>query len=156
MASEMIHATAVIIGDRGVLIMGPSGSGKSSIANALMLRALSEGRYGVLVSDDQCLIQAVSGRLICTAPETLRGGMEVRGSGLHIFSHEPRAVIHLGVHLVEPSLAVRLHENTHIQLQGVAIAQLNLPIGEVESACRSIEAWLFKLEWKNKLVDSEV
>jgi len=63
-------------------------------------------------------------------------------------------MIHLMVRLVEPAQVVRLHENTHIQLQGVAIAHLDLPAGEVESACRSVEAWLFKPEWKNKLVDS--
>jgi serine kinase of HPr protein (carbohydrate metabolism regulator) len=151
---ELIHATAVVVGDRGIIIMGASGSGKSSVANALLQRASAERRYAALVSDDQCLTQAVCGRLICSAPNTLRGGMEVRGSGLHEFAYEPYAVIHLIVRLVESEHVVRLQENTHIQLQGVAIAHLDLPAGEVESACRSIEAWLFKPEWKNKLVDS--
>ncbi|MHC1547351.1 HPr kinase/phosphorylase [Phyllobacterium sp. K27] len=154
MACELIHATAVVVGDRGIIIMGASGSGKSSVANALLQRASAEGRYAALVSDDQCFVRAVSGRLICSAPDTLRGGMEVRGSGLHVFAYEPCAVIHLVVRLVETAHVVRLHENTHMQLQGVAIAHLDLPAGEVESACRSIEAWLFRPEWKNKLVDS--
>lgn len=152
--SELIHATAIVIGDRGIIIIGASGSGKSSLAHALLQRAFAEGRYATLVSDDQCLVRAVSGRLICSPPDTLRGGMEVRGSGLHAFAYEPHAVIHLMVRLVEPAQVVRLHENTHIQLQGVAIAHLDLPAGEAESACRSVEAWLFKPEWKNKLVDS--
>lgn len=152
--SELIHATAVVVGDRGMLIIGASGSGKSSVAHALIQRASAEGRYATLVSDDQCLVQAISGRLLCSAPDTLRSGMEVRGSGLHVFAYEPHAVIHLVVRLVEPAQVVRLHENTHIQLQGVAITQLDLPAGEVESACRSIESWLFKPIWKNNLVDS--
>ena len=34
-----LHATAVIDGESGVLILGPSGSGKSALALALMARA---------------------------------------------------------------------------------------------------------------------
>jgi serine kinase of HPr protein (carbohydrate metabolism regulator) len=147
-AGELIHASAVIAGDRGVLITGASGSGKSSLANALLDRAFAKGRYAALVSDDQCLLQAASGRLICSPPQTLRGGMEVRGSGLHEMAFENHAVIHLVVHLVEPIRAVRMYENAHTKLRGVAIAQLLLPAGEVESACRSVEAWLFKARWK--------
>lgn len=147
-AGELIHATALVVGDRGIIITGASGSGKSSIANALIDRASAGARYATLISDDQCLLQAISGRLICTAPETLRGGVEVRGSGLHQVAFEPRAVIHLLVHLVEPAQAPRMQGNTHAHLQGVAITQLTLVAGEVESACRSIEAWLFKPEWK--------
>ncbi|EJM99921.1 serine kinase of the HPr protein, regulates carbohydrate metabolism [Phyllobacterium sp. YR531] len=148
LAGELIHATALVISDRGIIITGASGSGKSSIANALIDRASASAQYATLISDDQCLLQAVSGRLLCTTPETLRGGLEVRGSGLHQVAFEPRAVIHLLVHLVEPAQAPRMHENTIAELQGVAITQLKLPAGEVESACRSIEAWLFKPEWK--------
>lgn len=148
MSSELIHASAVIVGDRGILIRGASGSGKSSIASTLIQRATVEAKYAALISDDQCLLQAVSRRLICSVPDTLRGGMEVRGSGLHEFAYEPRAVIHLVVHLVEPTRAARLQENTSIQLQGVAITQLILPAGAVESVCRSVEAWLFKPLWE--------
>ncbi|MEP7452658.1 HPr kinase/phosphatase C-terminal domain-containing protein [Phyllobacterium sp. SB3] len=145
---ELVHATAIVVGDRGVLITGASGSGKSSLANALLDRASFEGRYAALVSDDQCLLHATSGRLICTTPETLRGGMEIRGSGLHEIAFESRAVIHLVVHLIEPAHAIRMYENAEAELQGVAIEQLILPAGEVESACRSVEAWLFKPLWK--------
>ena len=39
-----LHATAVIHGESGVLILGPSGSGKSALALALMARAQRSGR----------------------------------------------------------------------------------------------------------------
>ena len=39
-----LHATAVVHGESGVLILGPSGSGKSALALALMARASARGR----------------------------------------------------------------------------------------------------------------
>lgn len=61
---------------RGVLIEGPSGSGKSDLA----LRALGQGFR--LVADDRVAIWACEGALYGRAPETLSGMMEVRGLGI--------------------------------------------------------------------------
>lgn len=61
---------------RGVLIEGPSGSGKSDLA----LRAFSEGLR--MVADDRALLWVSGGRLFGRAPETLAGRMEVRGQGV--------------------------------------------------------------------------
>ncbi|MEC9182929.1 MAG: aldolase, partial [Pseudomonadota bacterium] len=43
---EIVHATAIAIDGKGVLLRGPSGSGKSDLA----LRLLEAG--GVLIGDD--------------------------------------------------------------------------------------------------------
>ena len=48
-----MHATAVIYGDYGVLILGPSGSGKSALALALLARARSAGLFAALIGDDR-------------------------------------------------------------------------------------------------------
>lgn len=61
---------------RGVLIEGPSGSGKSDLA----LRALDQGFR--LVADDRVLVWTSQGRLYGRAPETLLGLVEVRGIGV--------------------------------------------------------------------------
>ena len=61
---------------RGVLIEGPSGSGKSDLA----LRALGAGFR--LVADDRTLVWASAGRLFGRAPETLAGLIESRGQGI--------------------------------------------------------------------------
>jgi len=58
---------------RGVLIEGPSGSGKSDLA----LRALDQGFR--LVADDRVLVWADGGRLYGRAPDTLSGLIEARG-----------------------------------------------------------------------------
>ena len=71
----MVHATCVAIGDRAVLLCGPSGSGKSDLA----LRLIDGGAQ--LVADDQVVLRAEGGRIVARAPEALAGRMEVRGIG---------------------------------------------------------------------------
>ncbi|MGH6859492.1 MAG: HPr kinase/phosphorylase [Phyllobacterium sp.] len=143
----LLHATAVLVGDRGVLITGASGSGKSSVANALIDRTRARGRFAALVGDDLGFVRAVSGRLVCTAPVTLRGGLEVRGAGLYRTDAEPVAIVHLVVQLVESAQAVRFNDGNSLQLEGVAVAQLILPAHEIDAACRAAEAALFHSPW---------
>lgn len=71
-----IHATCVAVGKRGLLLLGPSGRGKSDLA----LRLIDRGAQ--LVADDRCDIWFDQGRLLCAPPETLAGKLEVRGLGI--------------------------------------------------------------------------
>ena len=74
--SRIVHATAVSVNGRGVLIMGPSGSGKSSLALELMA-------YGAdLVSDDRVLIEIRVQSLIARTAPNLQGMIEARGIGI--------------------------------------------------------------------------
>ncbi len=61
---------------RAVLILGPSGSGKSALALQLMALGCA------LVSDDQTRLRARDGGLFVSAPDRLRGMIEARGVGL--------------------------------------------------------------------------
>ena len=72
----MIHATAVAIGGRAVLLLGRSGSGKSDLA----LRLIDRG--AVLIADDQVALAARGGRLYASPPVTIAGKIEVRGVGI--------------------------------------------------------------------------
>ena len=76
LSSENLHATSVARHGRAVLLLGPSGSGKSDLA----LRLLDHGFS--LVSDDRTLLRRDGERLIASAPDTIRGKMEVRGLGI--------------------------------------------------------------------------
>ena len=76
LSSETVHATTVAKDGRAVLLLGPSGSGKSDLA----LRMFDHGF--TLVSDDQTILSRDAGRLVATAPPTIRGKMEVRGLGI--------------------------------------------------------------------------
>lgn len=61
---------------KGVLITGPSGSGKSGLA--LWLLALG----GELVTDDRTILSAEKGKLIANAPPAIAGMIEARGVGI--------------------------------------------------------------------------
>jgi serine kinase of HPr protein (carbohydrate metabolism regulator) len=89
-----IHASAVLVGTRAVLIRGPSGSGKSRLVLSL-LDAAAAGlfQFARLVADDRVLIDACHGRLLASPPNALAGLLEVRGLGLRRVAHETPALI---------------------------------------------------------------
>ncbi|OCX58665.1 serine kinase [Thioclava sp. SK-1] len=72
-----IHASCVALDpQRGVLIRGAAGSGKSSLALGLMA-------FGAhLVADDRVDLQAQAGALIASAPAPLRHQIEARQVGI--------------------------------------------------------------------------
>ena len=75
-----IHATAVLVGARAVLIRGPGGSGKSTLALRL-LQAAETGliRFACLVGDDRLHVEAVRQILLARPSAPLAGLIEVRG-----------------------------------------------------------------------------
>jgi serine kinase of HPr protein (carbohydrate metabolism regulator) len=89
-----IHASAVLVGARAVLIRGPSASGKSSFVLAL-LQAAQSGivPFARLVADDRAYVSAANGRLIVRPAETLKGMVEVRGLGIARVPYEPAAIV---------------------------------------------------------------
>jgi hypothetical protein len=76
MAQIPHQATCVAIGERGLLIEGAPGSGKSSLALALIDRGAE------LVGDDGVLLEVEAGRLIARPHPNTRGLLEVRNLGL--------------------------------------------------------------------------
>ena len=76
MSGALHQATCVAIGGRGVLIEGAPGSGKSSLALALI------DRGAVLVGDDGVLLEASEGRLLAVPVPATAGKLEVRNLGL--------------------------------------------------------------------------
>ncbi|HQV04074.1 MULTISPECIES: HPr kinase/phosphatase C-terminal domain-containing protein [unclassified Novosphingobium] len=74
---SLLHqASCVAIQGRAVLIEGAPGSGKSSLALALI------DRGAVLVGDDGVRLEAVDGHLIASPPPHIAGLIEVRNLGL--------------------------------------------------------------------------
>ncbi len=124
---EMIHASCVIIGEAGVLIRGPSGSGKSRLALELIREARAAGRFSRLVSDDRTVIDLIHGRLIARAHPTIAGLIEQRGLGLTPVPHESAGLIRLVVDLVADEPA-RLPEPEDLieRLCGLTLQRLPL------------------------------
>ena len=71
-----MHATCVDVNGSGVLIVGHSGSGKSSLA--INLLALGSK----LVADDQCELVKKNNRFSVSKPASLPNSIEIRGVGL--------------------------------------------------------------------------
>jgi HPr kinase/phosphorylase len=127
--SPTIHASAVLIGARAVLIQGPAGSGKSRLALAL-LQAVDRGAlpFARLVADDRAHVEAAHGRLLVRPAPALAGLIEVRGLGIRRVPYEPLAAVGMLVELGRaatdrlPDPASRQAEIAGIQLPRLAVA----------------------------------
>jgi serine kinase of HPr protein (carbohydrate metabolism regulator) len=95
-----VHASAVLVGARAVLIRGPSGAGKSRLALAL-LRAAEAGHlpFAMLVADDRSHLEPRHGRLLVRPAPELAGLIEAHGLGIRRLPCEPVAVVGLVVDL---------------------------------------------------------
>jgi serine kinase of HPr protein (carbohydrate metabolism regulator) len=120
---EDIHATCVAFGDTGVLLRGPSGSGKSDLA----LRLIDGGAR--LVADDRVCLACRDGRVFARSPAPLRGLIEVRGLGIvrlgddRVMDTVPVALV---CDLVAEAEVERLPEPTHAVVLGLSLPRLAL------------------------------
>jgi serine kinase of HPr protein (carbohydrate metabolism regulator) len=73
---ETLYASSVAVAGKAVLILGPSGSGKSGLALDLISRGAA------LVSDDRTRVTQENGHLVACAPDSIRGKIEARGFGI--------------------------------------------------------------------------
>ena len=135
--SETVHATAVLVGADGVLIRGPSGSGKSALAQALIRRG------GRLIADDRLTLSNCHGRLVASAPFATAGLIELRGRGLVSVPHEPSGVIRLVADIVETEGLERMPEAHQLTATFLGIALPRQPVPDAtERAVVLVEAAL--------------
>ncbi|MFZ5692074.1 MAG: HPr kinase/phosphorylase [Pseudomonadota bacterium] len=134
-----IHATALIAGHRGILIRGPSGSGKSSLA--LSLLQSMDGTFVRLVGDDRIHLEAAHGRLLMRPATALQGLIEIRGLGIVRMPFEPVAVAHLVVDLAA-SDGQRLPQAAALETSIESIALARLPVAPGADARASLLALL--------------
>jgi serine kinase of HPr protein (carbohydrate metabolism regulator) len=127
MSDTTIHASAVVCDTCGILIRGPSGSGKSSLALSLLREDLTFAR---LVGDDRIHLQTAHGRLLMRPAKTLEGLIEIRGLGIRHLPFEPLAVVQMVVDLAA-SDAERLPQPASLEakIEGVSIARLAVAPG---------------------------
>jgi HPr kinase/phosphorylase len=126
-----IHASAVRVGDRAVLVRGPSGSGKSRLAFDLVLA----GRAGLiapamLVGDDRVLVWPQAGELIVRPAPALAGLIEIRGLGIRRCEFAAEAPIGLVVDL-NAADAERLPppDALQVSLNGILIPRIPVKQG---------------------------
>jgi serine kinase of HPr protein (carbohydrate metabolism regulator) len=89
---ENIHASAVVVGEAGIVIRGRSGRGKSALALALISAASERGFFGRLIGDDRVVAHRHGDKVLITGASAIRSLIERRGLGLVAVDFEPVAV----------------------------------------------------------------
>lgn len=135
-----VHGTGLILDGVGVLLRGPSGTGKSDLA----LRLIDGGAQ--LVSDDQTMLENESGRLRMTTNAVLEGLLEVRGVGIFPVPSSQNATLGLVVDLLGPKDRVeRMPEKEYAEFMGVRVRRLRMH-GYMASAPAKIRMMIANLE----------
>ena len=131
MAPSTIHASAVLVGAKAVLIRGPSGAGKSRLLWNL-IEAAGQGAlpFARLVADDRALVEAQDGRLLVRPAPQLAGMIEIYGMGIRLLPFEPVAAVGLVVDLAAAD-ATRLPppEAGKTAISGIILPRLSAAAG---------------------------
>ncbi|HZP78405.1 MAG TPA: serine kinase [Pseudolabrys sp.] len=126
-----IHASAVLIGAKAVLIRGPAGSGKSRLVWQILEAAQSGALpFARLVGDDRLHLEAHHGRLLVRPAPALAGLLEMRGLGIRKMPHESVAAVSVVVDLAAAD-AERLPvaEASGTTIDGVRLPRLAFAAG---------------------------
>ena len=140
--SPTIHASAVLIGAKAVLIRGPSGAGKSQLAWQLILAAAGNALpFARLVADDRAHVEAASDRLLVRPAPSLAGLIEIRGFGIRTLAYEGLAAVGFVVDLAATDAArLPTHEAENTVISGICLPRL--PVTSGINALPLVLAWL--------------
>lgn len=124
---ENIHATAILLEGKGVIIRGPSGSGKSLLALYLLDVFVSRGRDATLVADDRIDLELADGTIRLHAPAAIAGLIELRGHGIVRRTHQNGKRLDLVVDLVPALERMPEEHDFRTTLLGLEIARCPVP-----------------------------
>jgi HPr kinase/phosphorylase len=95
-AGASVHASAVLVANRAVLIRGASGAGKSRLAFDLILAGRSgQVPKAVLVGDDRVHLDTADGEIVVRPARELAGLIEIRGLGIRRCEFAGAAIVGL-------------------------------------------------------------
>jgi len=122
-----IHATGLVLDGIGLILRGPSGSGKSLLALDLLEQWQGRGLPALLVSDDRVEIIADGDELRMRPAPNIEGLIELRGRGIVRRPFAAEARLHLVIDLVE-TLERMLEEDVLVtELGGVTLPRAPVP-----------------------------
>ena len=141
-----LYATALVVGESGLLVRGPSGAGKSSLALALIARAREAAIFAALVGDDRVFLRARGGRLLARGAPGFEGLVERRFEGVVAVAHEPYAVARLVVDLAGrgrsaprmPEESDKVAELLGVRLPRIALDPAQGPLDHAYAALESL------------------
>lgn len=127
-----VHATAIVLGRLGFLIVGPSGAGKTALGISLISGARNRGYHAALVSDDQVLVSVMNGRIVAKRPATIAGLAEVRGAGIVAMESVASAVLDFALTPVARPYEPRLppEKEEFIVNARTRLPLLRIPVGD--------------------------
>jgi serine kinase of HPr protein (carbohydrate metabolism regulator) len=122
-----IHATGLVLDKTGLILRGPSGSGKSLLALSLLDEWEIRGLPASLVSDDRVDIAVEGGGLVMYPPKPIEGLIELRGRGLVGRPFAARAPVHLVIDFVDTLERMLEEDALETELFGLRLARCPLP-----------------------------
>ena len=135
----LLHGSAVALNTRGhapsaVLLRGKSGTGKSDLA----FRLLESG--GMLIGDDQVVLERDRDKILASAAKEISGLIEVRGVGLLKYPAAKPTRLRLVVDLAPREEVPRLPDWGSVDILGVAVPCLKLHAFDASTALKIIKA----------------
>lgn len=128
-----IHATSVYLNNKGILIIGKSGFGKSDLALRLI-----EQQQAILVADDITDLTIKNGKIYASCPENIKGKLEVRGIGIIQKTYKENVEINLVIELVDNFKKIdRLPEQDSWEYEKIKIRKIKIYPFEM-SACYKV------------------
>lgn len=141
--TELVHGTALALGENAALIRGASGSGKSDLAlRCIAAPPLAHNPLRAeLIADDQVCLTLRDGVIEASPPATIAGRIEVRGLGIVSLPYRAAARLALVVDLVPPSEVPRFPlEPASATYLGMTLPALRLSAFEASAAVKLILA----------------
>jgi HPr kinase/phosphorylase len=132
---QNVHATGLVLGKSGVMLRGPSGSGKSLLALTLLDTWIARGFAAKLVADDRLDIEVRKTGLVMHAPPAIAGLIELRGRGIVSRPYAEKARVHLIIDFVDRLERVLEEDELVTDLFGITLPRAPVPkAGVVELA----------------------
>lgn len=129
-----IHATLISYKNKGILLTGKSGSGKSDLALRMIINNKAK-----FVADDRVILENIGNKLIGYAPDNLFGLLEIRGVGIKECTALENSEICLCVELCDELHDIeRFPEDDFIDFLDVKIPKIKLYAFESSTTCKII------------------
>ncbi|HSO47252.1 MAG TPA: HPr kinase/phosphorylase [Rhizobiaceae bacterium] len=136
------HCCVVEIGGTGVMIEGPSGAGKTSLALGLVDAAARRGIPAHFVADDQALVERRGDGVTASVAQTIAGLAEIRGHGIVSVAHKPSCAIALVARLVADEAVGRMPIDKTAVIEGIELPLVEVPVRHEAQAVRIVLASL--------------